>query len=96
VDGVDTLHIGSTDLSTEIGIASDYQHHRMRAAFEAMAKAAKAHGKSMGVGNVREDLAFQTWLLQLDVRYLTGGSDVSYILSAGQRDVQQLREVKLG
>jgi 2-keto-3-deoxy-L-rhamnonate aldolase RhmA len=96
VDGIDTLHIGSTDLSTEMGIAGDYQHPRMRAAFEAVAKAAKAHGKSMGVGGVREDLAFQTWLLQLGVRYLTGGSDVGYILSAGRRDVRQLREVKLG
>jgi hypothetical protein len=49
----------------------------------------------MGVGGVREDLAFQTWLLQLGVRYLTGGSDVGYILSAGRRDVRQLRDVKL-
>lgn len=96
VEGIDTLHIGSTDLSTEMGIAGDYQHSRMRAAFEAVAKAAKAHGKSMGVGGVREDLAFQTWLLQLGVRYLTGGSDVGYILSAGRRDVRQLREVPLG
>jgi 2-keto-3-deoxy-L-rhamnonate aldolase RhmA len=51
-----------------------------RAAFEAAAKAAKAYGESMGVGGVR---------------YLTGGSDVGYILSAGRRDVRQLREVTL-
>jgi 2-keto-3-deoxy-L-rhamnonate aldolase RhmA len=95
VDGIDTLHIGATDLSTEMGIPGDYQHPRMRAAFEKVANAAKAHGKSMGVGGVREDLAFQTWLLQLGVRYLTGGSDVGYILSAGRRDVRQLREVAL-
>ena len=95
VDGIDTLHIGSTDLSTEMGIPGDYKHARMRAAYEAVARAAKAHGKSMGVGGVREDLEFQTWLLQLGVRYLTGGSDVGYILSAGRRDVRQLREVRL-
>ena len=41
----------------------------------------------MGVGGVREDLEFQTWLLQLGMRYLTGGSDVGYILSAGRTDV---------
>ena len=56
---------------------------------------AGAHGKWMGVGGVREDLEFQTWLLQLGMRYLTGGSDVGYILSAGRADVRRLREVRL-
>jgi len=67
----------------------------MRAAFETVAKAARSHGKSMGVGGVRQDFEFQSWLLRLGVRYLTGGSDVGYILSAGRADVKQLRELKL-
>lgn len=96
VDGIDMLHIGSTDLSTEMGIAGEYEHERMRAAYQAVAAAAKAHGKSFGVGGVRENLAFQSWLVSLGMRYLTGGSDTGYILSAGRRDVRQLREVKLG
>ena len=95
VDGIDMLHIGSTDLSTEMGIPGDYKHDRMRAAYEATAKAARRHGKWMGVGGVREDLQFQTWLVQLGVRYLTGGSDTGYILSAGRADVRQLRNVPL-
>ncbi|HTC11049.1 MAG TPA: aldolase/citrate lyase family protein, partial [Acetobacteraceae bacterium] len=81
VDGIDMVHIGSTDLSTEMGLPGDYKHDRMRAAYEATAAAAKKYGKSMGVGGVREDVAFQTWLVQLGVRYLTSGSDVGYILS---------------
>lgn len=95
VEGIDMLHIGSTDLSTSMGIPGEYQDERMRAAYEATARAARAHGKSFGVGGVREDLEFQTWLLRLGVRYLTGGSDVGYILSAGRRDVRQLRDVPL-
>ena len=89
------LHIGSSDLSTEMGIPGQYKHARMRQAYEATARAARAHGKSMGVGGVREDLEFQTWLLQLGMRYLTGGSDVGYILSAGRADVKRLRAVPL-
>ncbi len=96
VDGIDTLHIGSTDLSTEMGIAGEYKHDRMRAAYETIAAAAQRHGKSMGVGGVREDLEFQAWLLRLGVRYLTGGSDTGYILSAGRTDVRRLRAVALG
>jgi 2-keto-3-deoxy-L-rhamnonate aldolase RhmA len=91
VPGIDTLHIGSTDLSTEMGIPGDYKHDRMRAAYEAVAAAAKRHGKSMGVGGVRQDPDFQSWLIRLGVRYLTSGSDTLYILSGGRADVLQIR-----
>ena len=73
----------------------NHRHERMRAAFETVARAAKGHGKAMGVGGVRQDFEFQSWLFRLGVRYLTGGSDVGYILSAGRADVKQLRELKL-
>ena len=95
IDGIDVLHIGSSELSTEMSIAGQYKHARMREAYEATAKAACAHGKSMGVGGVREDFEFQTWLMQLGMRYLTGGSDVGYILSAGRADLRRLRAVQL-
>jgi 2-keto-3-deoxy-L-rhamnonate aldolase RhmA len=95
IDDIDILHIGSSDLSTEIGIPGQYKHARMRQAYEATARAARAHGKSMGVGGVREDLESQTWLMQLGMRYLTGGSDVGYILSAGCADVKRLRAARL-
>jgi hypothetical protein len=49
----------------------------------------------MGVGGVRDDLKFQTSLLSIDVRYLTGGSDTGYIRSASRVDVKRLRELKL-
>jgi 2-keto-3-deoxy-L-rhamnonate aldolase RhmA len=93
VEGIDVLHIGSTDLSTEMGIPGDYKHPRMRDAFETIAAAAKAHGKAMGVGGVRHDVAFQSWLLGIGVRYLTSGSDTLYILAGGRADVKQIREV---
>jgi 4-hydroxy-2-oxoheptanedioate aldolase len=79
VDGIDVLHIGVSDLSTEMGLPGRYTHERMRAAFETVAQAAKGH-EGDGVGGVR---------------HLTGGSDVGYILSAGRSDVKQLRELKL-
>lgn len=95
VDGIDVVHIGSTDLSTEMGIPGQYHHARMREAYETTAKAARSHRKSFGVGGVRENLEFQAWLLQIGMRYLTGGSDVGYILSAGRADVKRIRAVSL-
>ena len=94
VDGIDALHIGVSDLSTELGIPGQYRHERMRAAFELVAQMARAR-QGDGVGGVREDFEFQSWLFGIGVRYLTGGSDVCYILSAGRADVQRLRAVRL-
>jgi 2-keto-3-deoxy-L-rhamnonate aldolase RhmA len=96
VDGIDALHIGASDLSTEMGIPGQYRHERMRAAFETVAGAARAQGKAMGVGGVREDIGFQSWLFGIGVRYLIGGSDVGYILSGGRADAERLRAVRLG
>jgi 4-hydroxy-2-oxoheptanedioate aldolase len=53
IDGIDVLHIGASDLSTEMGIPGQYTHER--AAFETVAGAAKGHGKAMGVGGVGDD-----------------------------------------
>ena len=96
VEGIDVVHIGASDLSTEMGIPGQYSSERMRAAFEKVAGAARRHGKAMGVGGVRQDFEFQSWLIKLGMRYLTGGSDIAYILSAGRADVKQLRELKIG
>jgi hypothetical protein len=38
---------------------------------------------------------FQTWLIQLGMRYLTGGPDAGDIFGAGGADVKRLREVQL-
>ena len=46
-------------------------------------------------GRRARDLEFQTWLFGLGMRYLTGGSDIGYILSAGRTDVAQMRAVLL-
>jgi 4-hydroxy-2-oxoheptanedioate aldolase len=95
VEGIDVLHIGASDLSTEMGIPGQYSSDRMRAAYEKVAGAARRHSKQMGVGGVRQDFEFQSWLIKLGMRYLTGGSDIAYILSAGRADVKQLRELKI-
>src|SRR2546423_5693516 len=55
VDGIDVLHIGASDLSTEMGISGQYTHERMCAAFETVANAARSHGKAMGGGGGRPD-----------------------------------------
>ena len=57
VDGIDVLHIGASDLSTEMGIPGQYTHERMRAAFETVARAAK--GSRQGDGGRRRAAGFR-------------------------------------
>lgn len=56
---------------------------------------ARAHGKVMGVGGVRQGFRVPELAAQARRAHLTGGSDVGYILSAGRADVKQLRELRL-
>ena len=94
VPGIDMVHIGALDVSNVMGIPAAYGDPRMRAAFEKVAKACKAHGKAMGVGGARGDREMQQYLIGLGVRYLTTGSDVSFLMSAARADVAALRGMK--
>ena len=91
VAGVDMLLMGSNDLSTELGIPGEYRNPKMQAAFEAAARACKAHGKTLGIGGIRGDLDLQRDLLRLGARFFIAGSDVSYLTAAAKKDVEALR-----
>jgi len=95
VDGIDVLHIGSADLAAEMGLAGQYKHPRLREAYDTVHRAAKAHGKAMGIGGVRNDPEYQAELLKLGVRYLTCGSDLGYVLKGGAADVAAIRAMPL-
>ncbi|MCS0500791.1 HpcH/HpaI aldolase family protein [Ancylobacter mangrovi] len=95
VPGVDVIHIGALDVSNLMGIPAAYRDPRMQAVFERVAAACRAHGKAMGVGGARGDAGLQEHLIRLGVRYLTSGSDVSYLMMAAKTEVERLRALKL-
>ncbi|MBT3369566.1 MAG: aldolase [Rhodospirillaceae bacterium] len=55
VDGIDALFIGSSDLTYDMGINSQYGHERMQQAVETVCNAARNAGKVAGMGGLRED-----------------------------------------
>lgn len=91
VPGIDMVHIGALDVSNVMGIPAAYSDPRMRAVFEKVARACKAHGKAMGVGGARGDRELQQYLIGLGVRYLTTGSDVGYLMAAATADATAIR-----
>jgi len=93
VDGIDMLLIGSNDLCTELGIPGELRHPKLRAAYESVATACKARGKSLGVGGIRGDVELQTQLVGLGARFIIAGNDVAYLAGAARADVQALRKL---
>lgn len=96
VPGIDVLLIGTNDLSTAMGIAGDLKHPTLRAAFETTAQACQTHGKHLGVGGVRGDVAQVAELVALGGRFVIAGSDVQYLMRAARDEVASLRKVVEG
>jgi 2-keto-3-deoxy-L-rhamnonate aldolase RhmA len=96
VPGIDVLLIGSGDLSTNYGIAGQVDHPRLRAAYERVGAACKAHGKVLGVGGVRHNVGLQGELIRLGARFVIAGTDVNYVLAGARADTSALRQVPLG
>ena len=95
IPGVDVVHIGALDVSNLMGIPAAYHDPRMQAVFKTVAAACKKHGKAMGVDGARGDPSLQADLVRLGVRYLTSGSDVSYLMASARPEVAALQALKL-
>jgi 2-keto-3-deoxy-L-rhamnonate aldolase RhmA len=96
VPGIDVLLIGSNDLCTALGIPGELKHLKLRAAYEAAAKACKAHGKTLGVGGIRADVAHVAELVKLGARFVIAASDVQYLMAAARSEVAALRKATGG
>jgi 2-keto-3-deoxy-L-rhamnonate aldolase RhmA len=92
VPGIDVLMIGSNDLCTAMGIPGELKSPKLRAAYEATAKACKAHGKHLGVGGIRADVEHVAELVKLGARFVIAASDVQYLMKSAREEVAALRK----
>lgn len=92
VPGIDVVLIGSNDLCTAMGIPGDLKSPKLRAAYEATAKACKAHDKHLGVGGIRGDVAHIVELVKLGARFVIAGSDVQYLMKSARDETTALRK----
>ena len=93
VPGVDMLLIGSNDLCTEMGFPGQLDHPSLRAAYATTATACRTHGKVLGIGGIRGDIALQADLVRMGARFIIAGSDVALLLAAAKKDVAALRAI---
>jgi 4-hydroxy-2-oxoheptanedioate aldolase len=94
-DGVDMLLIGSNDLCAEMGIPGQYDDPRLKDAFARSIEAARNAGKHVGIGGLasRDDL--MTQFVQMGARYVSTGTDLSFLLAASAQKARFVRDINL-
>ena len=91
VEGVDVVLIGTNGLCAEMGIAGQYGHDDVVAAYDTTIAACHNNGKWAGMGGVYDDLAQK--YISMGVRMVLGGSDLSFLMAAGRTRAEGLSAV---
>lgn len=90
VPGVDSLMIGTSDLTASMGIAGQIGHPDVRAAYAKVAAACAAHGKHMGMGGVYDEKVASDYI-GLGARFLLSGSDHAFLMAGSGARAKFLR-----
>jgi 2-keto-3-deoxy-L-rhamnonate aldolase RhmA len=80
VDGIDGLLIGTSDLTTEMGIPGQILHPRVEEAYRSVVAACRGCGKFLSMGGVYELEAMKHYA-GLGAPFILTGSDHAYILA---------------
>lgn len=95
VEGVDMLFVGTTDLTTEMGIVGKLDHPRVRDAYARTIAAARKHGKHVGIGGLasRPDLVAE--FVKQGARFVSTGTDLGFLAAACTQKAKQVQELKV-
>lgn len=93
VPGVDVIHIGTNDLSTDLGHPGQLTHPDVMAAVERVAKACRSNGKFAGVGGLTGGDAVKALpqVIKLGAQFITSASEWNLMMAAGTERVRALR-----
>lgn len=90
VPGLHVLFIGTSDLTMEMGIPGEVGHARIVAAYQRVLAAAGRHGLFVGMGGVG-DVALMRRYIDMGVRLVLAGSDLSFMMAAARERARALR-----
>ena len=93
VQGIDVLMIGTSDLTSTMGIPGQWGHAKVQAAYEKVGAACKKHGKLLGTGGIGDDQWMQHYM-QRGALMVLAGSDHGMIVTAGTERAQRLRALE--
>ena len=90
VPGIDSLLIGTSDLSIEMGIAGQFGHERIVEAYKTVIEACRAHNKHPGMGGVYEPQLMRRYI-GMGMRFLLTGSDLGFMASGARECASAMR-----
>jgi 2-keto-3-deoxy-L-rhamnonate aldolase RhmA len=95
VHGIDVLLIGSSDLTSALGIAGQMSHEKLIEAYAEVGAACRKQGKVLGMGGISGD-ADAARYVGMGARFITSGSDHGFLVSAAAARAKFLRGLKVG
>jgi 2-keto-3-deoxy-L-rhamnonate aldolase RhmA len=92
VPGIDVVHIGSSDLSSDLGYPGQNTHPKVLEAIERVVAACRANGKVPGMGGLSGgDPKHYELAIGLGARFFSAANEWSLMMSAGEERVRMLR-----
>jgi 4-hydroxy-2-oxoheptanedioate aldolase len=95
VEGVDMVLMGLNDLLADWGIPGQYDDPRVRDAYARTIATCRRHGKHAGVGGLASRPDLMAEYLKMGARYVSTGTDLSFLLAAAGQRAKQVQEVKV-
>ena len=90
VPGIDALLIGTNDLTLEMGLAGEFGHPRVAAAYDTVIAACKRHSKWPGMGGIQTEDSLRRYI-GAGMRMILGGNDIPLLLGASTARAGVLR-----
>jgi 4-hydroxy-2-oxoheptanedioate aldolase len=95
VEGVDMVLFGTNDMTADMGIPGDYENPKVRDAYARAIKAARKHGKHVGVGGLASRPKLTAEFVKMGARYVSTGTDLGFLLSAATANAKQVRALEV-
>ena len=91
VKGIDVAYVGPMDLSTNLGIPTQFDHPRFREALERVLKACERHGVTPGIHAFSAEQVRK--YIEMGFRFVAIRSDLSMMLSAFREVLRSLGRI---
>jgi len=88
--GIDVLLFGTSDLTTELGIAGQMGHQKIIDAYRTVGEACQKHGKIMGMGGINDNEDARRYI-GMGCRYVLTGSDHNYVIDGAAAKAKFMR-----
>lgn len=93
VDGVDSLLIGTNDLTAEMGIPGQYENPRLTEAYQRTVDACRRHGKFAGCGGLHARLDLVEKFCTMGVRWVMAATDGPLIMSGATKRAAEMAAI---